>query len=203
MLLKIPHTAGQILEREMAAGNVEENRRHLDMLLTAWIDAREYDKAVEIIDKLGTMTGDSKYFMRKASIHNELGEWQDVAVAAEQAINAGIDDPTAAHMLAGTALAELGRYQGRADRFRSGEGVRRFQANARMLMRGLLLSRKRFSCSPHSAARQESGASRSAPEQSNCDDYQEQSEGDAQGTRREGVREPRAQRRAQGRSWAR
>jgi tetratricopeptide (TPR) repeat protein len=111
MLLEIPNTAGQILEREMANGNVEETRRHLDMLLTAWIDAREYDKAVEIIDRLGAMTGDSKYFMRKASIHNERGEWQDVAVAVEQAIDAGLEDPTDAHMLAGTALAELGRYQ--------------------------------------------------------------------------------------------
>jgi tetratricopeptide (TPR) repeat protein len=49
--------------------------------------------------------------MRKASIHNERGEWQDVAVAVEQAIDAGLEDPTDAHMLAGTALAELGRYQ--------------------------------------------------------------------------------------------
>jgi tetratricopeptide (TPR) repeat protein len=134
MLLKIPHTAGRILEREMANGNIEESRKNLDMLLTAWIDAREYDKAVQIIDKLGAMTGESKYFMRKASIHNERGEWQEVAVAAEQAINAGVEDPTDAHMLAGTALAELGRYQdalaafGRAKA--SGDSKQRANADA-------------------------------------------------------------------------
>ena len=132
MLLEIPHVAGSILETELANGNVEENKKNLDMLLSAWIDAREYDKAVAVIDKLGAMTGDGKYFMQKASIHNELGNWEQAATAARQAIDAGVEDPTDAHMLAGTAYTEMERYRDAIGAFRSAKqsGDAKQRANA-------------------------------------------------------------------------
>ena len=132
MLLEIPHVAGSILETELANGNVEENKKNLDMLLSAWIDAREYDKAVAVIDKLGSMTGDGKYFMQKASIHNELGNWEQAAAAARQAIDAGVEDPTDAHMLAGTAYTEMERYRDAIGAFRSAKqsGDAKQRANA-------------------------------------------------------------------------
>jgi len=134
MLLEIPHAAGSILETEIANGNVEENKRNLDMLLSAWIDAREYDKAIAVIDKLGAMTGDGKYFMQKASINNEQGNWEGAASAARQAIDAGVEDPTDAYMLAGTAYAEMERYQDALDAFRrakqSGDSKERANADS-------------------------------------------------------------------------
>jgi tetratricopeptide (TPR) repeat protein len=132
MLLEIPHVAGRILETELANGNVEENKKHLDTLLSAWIDAREYDKAVAVIDKLGAMTGDGKYFMQKASIHNELGNWEQAASSARQAIDAGVEEPTDAYMLAGTAYAEMERFQDAINAFRSAKqsGDAQERANA-------------------------------------------------------------------------
>ena len=132
MLLEIPHVAGRILETELANGNVEENKKNLDTLLSAWIDAREYDKAVAVIDKLGTMTGDGKYFMQKASIHNELGNWEQAASSARQAIDAGVEEPTDAYMLAGTAYAEMERFQDAINAFRSAKqsGDAQERANA-------------------------------------------------------------------------
>ncbi len=104
------------------------------MLLSAWIDAREYDKAITVIDRLGAMTGDGKYFMQKASIGNERGDWELVAQAARQAIEAGVEDPTDAHMLAGTAYAEMERYQDALDAFRrakdSGDAKQRANADS-------------------------------------------------------------------------
>jgi tetratricopeptide (TPR) repeat protein len=134
MLLDIPHVAGSILESELANGTVEETKKNLDMLLSAWIDAREYDKAVVVIDKLGEMTGDGKYFMQKASIHNEQGDWEGAASAARQAIDAGVEDPTDAYMLAGTAYTEMDRYQDALDAFRrakeSGDSKERANADS-------------------------------------------------------------------------
>ena len=132
MLLEIPHVAGRILETELANGNVEENKKNLDTLLSAWIDAREYDKAVAVIDKLGAMTGDGKYFMQKASIHNELGNWEQAASSARQAIDAGVEEPTDAYMLAGTAYAEMERFQDAINAFRSAKqsGDAQERANA-------------------------------------------------------------------------
>ena len=134
MLLDIPHVAGSILESELANGTVEETKKNLDMLLSAWIDAREYDKAVVVIDKLGEMTGDGKYFMQKASIHNEQGDWEGAASAARRAIDAGVEDPTDAYMLAGTAYTEMDRYQDALDAFRrakeSGDSKERANADS-------------------------------------------------------------------------
>jgi tetratricopeptide (TPR) repeat protein len=134
MLLDIPHVAFSILDSELANGTVEETKKNLDMLLSAWIDAREYDKAVVVIDKLGEMTGDGKYFMQKASIHNEQGDWEGAASAARQAIDAGVEDPTDAYMLAGTAYTEMDRYQDALDAFRrakeSGDSKERANADS-------------------------------------------------------------------------
>lgn len=134
MLLDIPLVAGNILEREIAAGNVEENQENLDMLLSAWIDAREYDKAVAVIDRLGAMTGDGKYFMRKAGIGNERGDWELVTQASRQAVEAGVENPTDAYMLSGTAYTEMGRYKDAIQAFKrakeSGDAKQRANADS-------------------------------------------------------------------------
>lgn len=107
MIQNIPYTAGVILEKALAAGTIEETRKNLDILLQAWLSSREYDRAVATIDQLAPFAEDGIYFMRKAGIHNELGEWEMVIVAADQALQMGMERPTEAHMLAGMAYTEL------------------------------------------------------------------------------------------------
>ncbi len=107
MIQNIPYTAGVILEKALAAGTIEETRKNLDILLQAWLSSREYARAVATIDQLAPFAEDGVYFMRKAGIHNELGEWEMVIVAADQALQMGIERPTEAHMLAGMAYTEL------------------------------------------------------------------------------------------------
>ena len=79
MAENIPYTAGLILEREIAAGRIEGTKKNLEILLQAWLSSKEYDRAVQVIDRLGPLADDGEYFMRKAGIHNELGEWEKVA----------------------------------------------------------------------------------------------------------------------------
>ena len=116
--LNIPFTAGTILEKEMAAGRIEENKKNLEILLQAWISAKEYDRAAKTINRLGALVDDGEIFMRKAGIHNELGEWSDVIAAVEQALQKGVDDPADAHVLAGMAYTELKQYGDAINAFR-------------------------------------------------------------------------------------
>lgn len=118
MALEIPYTAASILEREIAAGNVEASKENLDILLQAWLGAREFEKAVATIDRLAPLSDDGQYYMRKAGILNELGDWQGVIDAATQAFEAGLDEPAKAHILVGIANSELGRFQRSVEAFR-------------------------------------------------------------------------------------
>lgn len=111
MLQEIPYAAGTILEDALSAGAVQENQKHLDLLLQAWMDAREFDKAIKVIDQLSLVSNDGKYAMRKALILNEMGRWDGVGEAADQALELGIDKPADAYMLKGMAYVELGEFQ--------------------------------------------------------------------------------------------
>jgi len=119
LALNIPFTAGVILEKEMAAGRIEENKKNLELLLQAWISAMEYARAVKTIDRLGPLADDGKYFMRKAGIHNLLGEWSQVIVAVKQALEKGLEDSADAHMLAGMAYTELEQFDAALTAFRN------------------------------------------------------------------------------------
>lgn len=134
MVLNIPYTAGVILDKEIAAGTVEANKENLDLLLQAWLSSREYARAVSTIDRLAPLSKDGAYFMQKAGIHNELGEWREVIVAVEQALRMGLDDPTDAYMLAGMAYTESRQYTKAITAFRdamkSGDAKQRENAGA-------------------------------------------------------------------------
>lgn len=119
LALDIPFTAGTILEKEMAAGRIEDSKKNLELLLQAWISAMEYDRAVKTIDRLGPLADDGEYFMRKAGIHNQLGEWSQVIAAVKQALDKGLEDPADAHMLAGMAHTELEQFDAALTAFRS------------------------------------------------------------------------------------
>ena len=118
LALDTPFVAGSILEREISAGNVESNKKNLDILLQSWLSAREYQRAIATIDKIAPLNEDGEYYMRKAGIYNELGEWQKVADSAKQALDAGIEKPAEAHMLVGMAYSELDRYTDSIKAFR-------------------------------------------------------------------------------------
>jgi tetratricopeptide (TPR) repeat protein len=134
MVLDIPFTAGHILETELAAGRVESSKENLEILLQAWLSSKEYDRAVKIIEQLGSLAEDGAYFMQKAGIHNELGEWELVAEAAQLALDKGLDKPTDAHMLAGMAYSELKQFDKALAEFRkardAGNDKQRQNANA-------------------------------------------------------------------------
>ena len=109
LLQEIPYAAATILETEIENGNIEANKKNLDMQLAAWIDAKAYDKAVETARRLVELTGDGDYYMRIAGIYNERGDWPQVIEAAQNALENGVEDPASVHMYAGMAYVEIGK----------------------------------------------------------------------------------------------
>ena len=121
MFLDIPFTAGQILDEAMAAGTVERNKKHLELLEQAWTAAQEYDRALQVMTELGDLTGDPAYAINQAKVYNELTRWDDVIAAANRALEQGYDDKGEAYLLIGTAYSELGRFQDSLAAFKRAE----------------------------------------------------------------------------------
>jgi tetratricopeptide (TPR) repeat protein len=104
-----PYTAGVILEDAIADGMLEEDEPNLKLLLQSWLSAREYDRAVDVINRLGKFADDGEYFLRAAQIYSETGEWQKVIDNADKALDGGIKNDIDALMLQGSAYSELGK----------------------------------------------------------------------------------------------
>ncbi len=133
MFLEIPFTAGTILDEQLSAGVVERDKKHLEILQSAWTAAQEYDKALAVMAELGELTDDPKYAIDSAKIYNELARWEDVITSATTALDRGYDKRGEANLLIGTAYSELGRYRDSIAAFRAAEenGTAEERRNAR------------------------------------------------------------------------
>ncbi len=110
MMHDMPYTAGSILDEEIAKGALESDEKNLKLLLQAWLSAREYDRAVDVINRLEPFAEDGEYFLRAAQIYNETGAWEKVVDNASKALDAGLENPEDALLLAGSAYTELDRF---------------------------------------------------------------------------------------------
>jgi tetratricopeptide (TPR) repeat protein len=110
MMRDMPYSAGQILDKEIASGVLESSEDNLKILLQAWLSAREYDRAAEVIDRLQPFTDDGEYYLQAARIYNETGAWAKVISNSNKALDAGLKNPVDALMLAGTAYSEMGQF---------------------------------------------------------------------------------------------
>ena len=123
MFLDLPYQAGEILEREMAEGRIRADRQNLDLLLGAWSTAREFDKAIDVINRVARMTGSGEYYIEMAKLYAEKNEWQAVVDAAGRAIGKGnLKKPGGAYLLMGMAYAELGDFQKALDALEQARG---------------------------------------------------------------------------------
>ena len=92
-----PHRGAELIEKEMDAGRVETNVRHLQLLSQLWSQAREHRKAIPVLREAAELSDDGMLFFRlgQALMADERNEQaQD---AFESAIEeGGLEDETLA-----------------------------------------------------------------------------------------------------------
>ncbi len=111
LFLNVPYQAGLILAVGFAEGSITETQANLELLLSAWTSAREFERSIGVIDRLAPLIDDGAYYMQKAQLLNEQGRWNDVVEAADRALEmGGLDDVGSTLILKGIAEAELGSY---------------------------------------------------------------------------------------------
>jgi tetratricopeptide (TPR) repeat protein len=121
---EIPEVAGQIIDTEIGNGRIEATEKNLKLALTAWSAAKEFDLAIATIDRLALLSDDGNYYIDKAMLLTEKGDWQGTLTAASLGVEkGGLDRPGEAHMLMGTAYYELEQFQEALKAFKQAEAV--------------------------------------------------------------------------------
>jgi len=129
IFVEIPFVAGTILEKEMTAGRVETSEKNLTLLLSAWTQSREFDKAVATIDRLAPMKPDGELYLQKAQLLAEKSDWAGTIEAARQAIEKGnLKKPGGAYLLIGIAANEMRDWQQALDALKE---ARKYDENTR------------------------------------------------------------------------
>jgi len=129
IFVEVPFVAGEILEKEMAAGRIKADEKNLGLLLNAWTQARELDRAVATIDRLAPMKPDGELFLQKAQLLAEKSDWAGTIEAARQAIEKGnLKKPGGAYLLIGIAANEMKDWQQALDALKE---ARKYDENTR------------------------------------------------------------------------
>ncbi len=119
LFVNVPYFAGELLEKEMAAGRVERNEKNLDLLLSAWTTAREYDKAIAVIDQLAPLKPNGELYLQQAQLFNEKNDWGGVAQSVQKALEKGaLKNTGKAYLLQGLAYSEQKKFQDAIASFR-------------------------------------------------------------------------------------
>jgi len=116
----VPYEAAKTLEKEMNAGRVSRNFDRLEMLANLYQVAREFEKAIPVIEEAATMDNSGKMYERLGRSYAELKEWSKTEDALTKALNAGnLKDRAVAWVLIGQSRYERGDTEGAIEAFRN------------------------------------------------------------------------------------
>ncbi|MBE9548518.1 MAG: hypothetical protein IMF09_03850 [Proteobacteria bacterium] len=105
MLHGLPYKAAIILEKEIAAKNVDANVRNLRLLSQAWYSAREDEKAIPPLKQAAAAGKDGELYIRLAQSYINLENWPDAAASAKKGLSiGGLKRKDTANIMYGMAL---------------------------------------------------------------------------------------------------
>lgn len=100
----VPYKAGKILDAEMKKGVVNQELQELRMLSSAWLRAKELERADEPLSKAAALDEDGGLYLQLAELRRSQGRWNEAADAVQKALKkGGLRDPGNAWMMLGIA----------------------------------------------------------------------------------------------------
>ncbi|MDE0455340.1 MAG: tetratricopeptide repeat protein [Gammaproteobacteria bacterium] len=122
MLAEVPYKAAVVLQEGLDSGEIEETAVNYRYLAQAWQLAREDRKALDPLRKAAESEEDvedkGELYMRLAETYNALGDYDDCASTARQAIRAGeLKSEGRTYMLLGQCLFEQNEFDEAGDAF--------------------------------------------------------------------------------------
>ena len=116
----VPYAAAKILEKEMNAGRITPNYQRLELLANLYQVAREFERAIPVIERAAEMAPDGKMYERLGRSYSELQEWAKAEEALVNGINkGGLADAGLAWVLVGQSRYEREDRSGAREAFRN------------------------------------------------------------------------------------
>jgi len=107
-----PLRAALILETGIKQGTIKATDSHLQLLASAWFNAKEYEKSLRSLKQAAKLSGEGKIYFQLAQAYSELNRWQEVVVALQKALDdKSLKNVGACHLLMGIAYIELEDYK--------------------------------------------------------------------------------------------
>lgn len=114
-----PLEAGKLLDQALAAKQVPATDKNYALLAEAWIQAREWNKASDVLGKGCEMASDGEMCVRKAQIHVDQLEYNAAVKAVDRAFQKGtLKRPGYAYMIQGRAAAETRNFKAAEEAFK-------------------------------------------------------------------------------------
>ena len=86
---ELPYLAAQFLTKSLEAKTLEANANAYELLSTAWIQARDFDKALEPLERAAELSDSGKLYIRLAQVHLQREEWSQAEAALREALDKG------------------------------------------------------------------------------------------------------------------
>jgi len=100
-----------VLEKGLAEKIIEDDAEHWELLGDSWLHAREYDEALEPLQRAAKLSEDGNLYVRIAQVHMERDESREALAALEKGLSKGnLDNPGNAYLLLGITHTSAKRY---------------------------------------------------------------------------------------------
>ncbi len=126
----IPEHAGRLLRTAMEAELVPMEEKYLEMLAQAWVNAKEYERAIAAYTELADMTGTGDPWMKIANIYVDATTWKPAEQAAIKALDSELKDPGKAWLILGIARTEQGKFESGRKALRKAQAFKKTERSA-------------------------------------------------------------------------
>lgn len=105
-----PFIAGSRLEKAIQGGQIQKNHKNLKVLADCWTEAREFDRAIDVLQQAAPLGPSGKLYFRLGQLYVEREQWQKAVSSLRKALEKGrLDKPGQAWLLLGNCYFEVGQ----------------------------------------------------------------------------------------------
>jgi tetratricopeptide (TPR) repeat protein len=109
---EVPYKAAQIISKGMDGGIIEKNAKNLEVLGTAWYQAKELNLALSSLDRASQYSDSGDLQARMAGIYLDLGKDKQAYKASLKAADKGsIKRPSSNYLIMGNSLVNMHCYK--------------------------------------------------------------------------------------------
>jgi len=107
---ELPYPAAQLLEEGFAKQQLKQDAQSFELLSTAWIQARDFDRALDPLRKAADLSTDGKLSIRLAQLYLQREDWAQAEAALRRGLDkGGLSSPADAQILMGIVIFSAGR----------------------------------------------------------------------------------------------